>query len=338
MTEPSQGTKIGADDALERLLQAAPPRPVPSAADTAAVRGIVHAEWRQLTGRRRRRRQILTYALAASVLVAVFSVLSMLRLAPPQSVPVATIEKSFGPVYLLGESAELSAMPDLGTVFSGQGIATGKGAGIALTWGTGGLLRVDANTRIEFTGEDSVYLRSGRIYFDATPGPLVGGSALPSPGTFTIETDHGRVEHVGTQFMIEVGPQALTVSVREGQVAIIGRLHDHTASAGEQVTIVEGREPAVQRIAAFGERWSWVARTSPAVDVDGRSLLEFLAWATRELGYTLVFEGDAERVAGEAVLRGAVDTEPAVALRQRLATAAFTYRIDEGVVYVSDSQ
>lgn len=335
MTEPSQGTKIGADDALERLLQAAPRRPVPSAADTAAVRGIVHAEWRQLTGRRRRRRQILTYALAASVLVAVFSVLSMLRLAPPQSVPVATIEKSFGPVYLLGESAELSAMPDLGTVFSGQGIATGKGAGIALTWGTGGLLRVDANTRIEFTGEDSVYLRSGKVYFDATPHGLL---AAAESWAFVIESDHGRVEHVGTQFMIEVGPQALTVSVREGQVAIIGRLHDHTASAGEQVTIVEGREPAVQRIAAFGERWSWVARTSPAVDVDGRSLLEFLAWATRELGYTLVFEGDAERVAGEAVLRGAVDTEPAVALRQRLATAAFTYRIDEGVVYVSDSQ
>ncbi len=335
MTEPSQGTKIGADDALERLLQAAPRRPVPSAADTAAVRGIVHAEWCQLTGRRRRRRQILTYALAASVLVAVFSVLSMLRLAPPQSVPVATIEKSFGPVYLLGESAELSAMPDLGTVFSGQGIATGKGAGIALTWGTGGLLRVDANTRIEFTGEDSVYLRSGKVYFDATPHGLL---AAAESRAFVIESDHGRVEHVGTQFMIEVEPQALTVSVREGRVAIIGRLHDHTASAGEQVTIVEGREPAVQRIAAFGERWSWVARTSPAVDVDGRSLLEFLAWATRELGYTLVFEGDAERVAGEAVLRGAVDTEPAIALRQRLATAAFTYRIDEGVVYVSDSQ
>ena len=77
-------------------------------------------------------------------------------------------------------------------------------------------------------------------------------------------------------------------------------------------------------------------RTSPAVNVDGRTLHEYLSWACRELGLDLEFEGEAETVARTAVLRGSIDSEPSVALRQRLATAAFTYRIEEGVIYVSD--
>lgn len=335
MMEPNLGTNSEADDALERLLKAAPPRPVPSSADAAAVRSAVHAEWRQLTGRRRRRRQVVAYALAASVLVGVFAVLNTLRLTPTEAAQVATIEKSFGPVYLLGESAELAAMPNLATVLSGQTLATGNGAGIALSWGQGGSLRIDENTRVEFTAADSVYLRSGRVYFDATPHGLLAAAESPA---FGIHSDHGRVEHIGTQFMAQVEPRALTVSVREGEVAISGHLHDYRASAGEQVSIIEGRRPAVLRIAPFGERWSWVARTSPEVDVDGRSLREFMAWATRELGLELVFEDGAEQIAADAVLRGSVDAEPEVALRQRLATAAFTYRIDGGVIYVNHSQ
>lgn len=335
MTELSQGTNIGSDDALERLLKEAPPRPVPSSDDEAAVRSAVHAEWRRFTGRRRRRRQFVTYALAASVLAGVFVVLNTLRVTTPEPVQVATVERSFGPIFMLGESAELSVMPDVGTVLAGQALATGQGAGMALAWGNGGSLRIDENTRVEFTAEDFVYLRSGRVYFDATPHALLAGGV--SPG-LVIQSDHGRVEHRGTQFMTDVEQRALTVSVREGQVEIIGRFHDHRVSAGEQVTIPDGGQPILRRITPFGEPWSWVARTSPEVDVDGRSLRDFLAWATRELGLELVFEDGAEQVAGQAVLRGSVDAEPAVALRQRLATAALAYRINEGVLYVSDSQ
>ena len=75
----------------------------------------------------------------------------------------------------------------------------------------------------------------------------------------------------------------------------------------------------------------------PAADVDGKSLHEFLLWACRETGLELRYEGRAEQVARhDAILKGIIDTEPLDALRLRLATAALDWRIDEGVITVSE--
>ena len=108
-------------DHLEDLLRHASPRPVPSPADEAAARTAV----------RRRRRRVLQYALAASVVLAAFAAFNSFRiqLAPP--VPVGTIAKHFGAVYLLGESSELQRTGDLATVLVGQTIVTDADAGLA---------------------------------------------------------------------------------------------------------------------------------------------------------------------------------------------------------------
>ena len=82
--------------------------------------------------------------------------------------------------------------------------------------------------------------------------------------------------------------------------------------------------------------WAWVNRTTPSADVDGKSLHEFLTWVSREMGLELEFEGQAEGIARVAILKGRIDAEPGDALRQRLATAALNWRIDEGVIYISD--
>ena len=54
------------------------------------------------------------------------------------------------------------------------------------------------------------------------------------------------------------------------------------------------------------------------------------------MGLELRFEGQAESIAHKAVLKGTIDTEPAEALRLRLATAALAWRIEEGVIYITD--
>ena len=94
------------------------------------------------------------------------------------------------------------------------------------------------------------------------------------------------------------------------------------------------RRPSVLSIAPSGGDWEWIEQTTPVVDVDGRNLHEFLAWVSRELGLELAFVGDAESVARDAILRGAIDSRPADALRMRLASAALAWRIEEGVIYV----
>ena len=248
MSDVNQSTSIPSDDALEKLLKHASPRPTPSQADEAAVRRAVRAEWQDLTRKRQSRQRVLQYAIAATVLIGVFSVFSVFRTSVVEVVQVAAIQKSFGSVYLLGEESELRETRDLATVYSGQTVVTGQETGIALAWGNGGSLRIDENTRIEFTADNSVYLESGQVYFDSEPSALIVGVAAERMDDFIVVTEFGDIAHIGTQFMTSVGADALTVSVREGEVTVDGIYHDHVATPGQQVKL-SGRQHRQIRVA-----------------------------------------------------------------------------------------
>jgi len=336
MSNFDQSTSVPSDDALEKLLERASPRPTPSEADKAAVRRAVRAEWQNVSGRHQTRRRVLRFAIAATVLIGVFSVFNVVRLPSVKAVQVATIEKSFGSVYLLGEASELRETRDLSTVLSGQTIVTGNETGIALAWGGGGSLRVDENTRVKFESENAVYVKAGRIYFDSSPLLFEAGASTARKAGFVVRTDYGEVAHLGTQFMTDVNASELTVSVREGQVTVEGQYHSHVATSGQQLKLSGRQQPAVLSISRSGSSWDWVSRTSPAADVDGKTLHEYLLWACRELGLELKYEGEAEQVARLAKLKGTINSEPAEALQHRMATAALESRINEGVIYVSE--
>lgn len=338
MSDFEHSTSVASDDALEKLLKHASPRPTPSPADEAAVRQAVHAEWQNVSSRQQSRRRALSFAIAATVLIGVFAVFNGFRMPIVDAVAVASIEKSFGSIYLLGESSELRETRDLASVLSGQTIVTGSQAGIGLAWGNGGSMRMDENTRVEFVNDEAVYLKSGRIYFDSSPSALIAGISGGDTALFVVHTDLGEVAHIGTQFMTGVDAGTLTVSVREGRVAVDGEHHNRVASSGEQLTLSGRQRPTVLSISRYGDSWEWVSRTSPSADVDGKTLHEFLHWACRELGLEIQWEGEAEQVAQNAILRGRIDTAPAEALRQRLATAALEWRIDEGVIHVGENQ
>ncbi len=322
-------------DALEELLRHAAPRPVPAPGEVAAAKAAVRDEWLDASNRRRTRRQVAGFAIAASLLVGLLMSVGVFRAPVVEVVQVAAIEKSFGPVYLLGDQAELRPTEGLANVTSGQTIVTGADAGLALAWGEGGSLRVDEKTRLRFVDQDAIYLESGRAYFDSVPS-LLKGTKTGNAVNFAMVTDHGTVRHTGTQFMTSVDADTLVVSVREGEVAIDGVYHDRRISSGQQAMLAGQQQPSILNISRAGQAWGWVAGTTPAAEVNGKSLHEFLVWVCREMGLELRFEGRAEAVAHEAILKGTIDTVPAEALRLRLATAALEWRIEGGVVYITD--
>lgn len=326
------------DQTLEQLLSKASPRPSPDAAATAAARKAVRSEWQAVSGKQRTRKNALHFALAASILIGVFALFNSLRVPNVDATPIASIQKSFGSIYVLGEQAELTLADGLSAIHEGQTIVTGDDAGIALAWRKGGSVRLDRNTEVEFKSDSSVYLRSGRIYFDSIPSELIAGITAGDIESFLIETEFGVVSHVGTQFMTEVGSDELRVSVREGQVDVRGRYYPHTASRGEQVLFAGRQRPVVLSIPEYGDAWNWVVRTSPTVSVDGQSVHSFLSWVGREMGMSVHYgNDDVERLARAAILEGRVDSEPAEALRLRMLTAALDWHYAEGVIYVSQS-
>jgi len=325
---------VRGDDAVEALLEKAVPRPSPPGNDEAAVRNAVHAEWQVVTRRVRTRRYIKHFAVAATVLLGIAVSFYALQVTSAPGVQVATISNSFGSIYLLGEQSEQHEMADLATISAGQEILTGKDAGIGIEWGSGGSLRVDKNTRIEFTSPEAVFLHSGRIYFDSQSADLA--AAITGTG-FVIETEHGSVKHLGTQYMTAVDTRDLTVSVREGRVEVDGvYVREAVAFAGQQLSISGGARPTIADFNVHGEAWRWIEATSPVINADGRTVEEFLTAIGRETGLKVNYETPAAKeMAQKGVLKGNVDMGPREELALRMSGEDLGYRIDGGAIYVS---
>lgn len=334
MKSSNDNVVVRGDAAVEALLEKAVPRPSPPSKDGQAVHEAVMAEWRVITGKARKRQRMTYFAIAASLVLGVAVAFNLLRVMDTPALQVATIGNSHGSIYLLGEQSELRAMTDLTAVFAGQIIQTGDAAGIGLEWGDGGSLRIDENTRIEFTSPESIYLKSGQIYFDSQSDSV---AAITGSG-FEIETDHGQVKHLGTQYMTAVDSNDLSVSVREGKVQVDGRYVDTAeAVAGQRITISGGAAPVVLNFDAYGPAWAWAEEMAPPTQLDGNSIDDFLVWVARETGLALSYEEGAEQLAGSGKFIGEVNASPREELRLRMLTANLIYRIDGGTIYVSTS-
>jgi hypothetical protein len=338
-----------ADDGVEALLQQVAPRLAPPIIDERRVREAVRAEWQSVTGRRIVRRRIGHFAIAATVLLALAATFNTFRVVGVAPQQVATISKSHGPIYLLGEQSELHQLLDLTSISAGETIITGGDAGIGLEWHDGGSLRIDANTRVEFQSPNLVYLQSGRIYFDSQMTPLIASTsenlrepfhkAPESPHSgpaLEFETVHGTVTHLGTRYMTYSDEDTLSVSVRDGKVVVDGQHFDGTAVAGQQLTISGTGRPALANIPGYGGAWEWIEAIAPATQLDGKTVHEFLRWVSYETGLELRFESSlAEQVANAELLRGTVEAEPMNALRVWMMGVDLDWHVEGGVIYVN---
>ena len=338
MTNSVKDTSLDTDEAVEALLGRATSRLVPPESEKDAVRDAVHAEWIELIGGQRRKKNYMSLALAATVLAAAFISLNMLQTSGIEEVQVASIDKRFGSIYVLGDNAELLEGNRLSSVVTGQTLITDNDSGLALAWSGGGSLRIDENTRVEFVSDVKVYLRSGRIYFDSSP-VLASRSIIGSEAALTILTDFGEVFHVGTQYMTHADDTNLTVSVREGEVRIEGAGEPATATQGQHLAISGNGVRNLFAIPSHGAAWEWVEQTSPAANIDGRSVDEFLSWISQETGLDIQYETlAAESYAQQELLNGTIDTDPRQALQIWMLGTDLGWRIEDGVIYVNEAQ
>lgn len=324
MNEMNQEQELRSERALEELLGKAEPRPLPPQQDEELIRQAVRAEWQQVTKQRIRTRRVTQFALAASVLLAVFASLNVLRgpFDGNQLQQLASIEKQFGVITMLE---------------NGQAVETGDESGLTLAWNDGGSLRLDQNTRVEFESSSQIYLHSGQIYFDSMPSGVPTVITDPDKAKLTIRTAAGSVRHYGTQFITRTNGDELSVLVREGRVSIEGAHVNETATAGQKLTVTRNGQASVHEVDVAGGDWKWVEKTSPSFTLDNRPIIEFLTWVSRETGQPLRFESDrAEQVVRTEDLRGVVEMEPSRALPLYMQSVAVSWRIEEGVIVIGD--
>lgn len=326
--------ELRSDEAFAELLSKAPPRPAPPATDEALIRAAVHAEWQKVSGGHVRRRHITSFALAASVVLAVFATLNLLRdpIVDFSNQQMATIEKQFGEFSV---NSRIANAVQVAAIEGGDLVETGSDSGLALGWHDSGSLRIDENTTVVFEAADQIYLQQGRVYFDSEAGPLSSQPAKIGAVELSIRTDHGVLRHLGTQYMTRVDAEELVVSVREGVVSIDGNVTAR-ASAGQQFAISASGSLAIDDTNGVDD-WAWVEKSTPAVNLNGHFVAEALAWVSRESGRTVSYASEgAERVARQAQLRGNMELPPTRALDIFMMTVDLNARIEGEVIVVSE--
>jgi len=312
-----------------RLIVEAGPRPGAPPERLARIRAAAREEWlRQAPPQDRpapRRAPWIPIALAAGLLLALGLALSGRRGGAPVPAPapptVATVELVRGTEPGFGTGDELVA---------GSWIETGSGpaAGpVALRLSGGSSLRIDVGTRVRLVSNREVELESGAVYLDSD------GAAASSP-PLEVATPFGRVTEIGTRFEVRLDAaegSALDVRVRDGRVVLAEDSKAHEIARGEALRLGADGETERRSIDPRGAEWDWALAAAPAPEIEGQTLVEFLAWLARETGWTIRLEG-AELAGSVAGIRlhGSVEgLAPPEAAEVVLTGAGLEHRLEE---------
>ncbi|HEV7714397.1 MAG TPA: FecR family protein [Steroidobacteraceae bacterium] len=325
--DPEKSDEAG----IARVLRAAGGRANPSEDMKAAVRAAVHAEWRATVAKRRGRQRI-GLAAAASVVIAITGFwLGRPFFAPPGDV-VASVSRSIGEVQSReGGWGRWQTATSTQALRAGEEVVTGADGRVALQLRDGVSLRLDHDTRVAFVDAGRVDVRWGAVYVDA-------GTTAGTSEHLQVGTPAGVVRHVGTQYEARIVSRGTRIRVREGRIDLVPvGAGSQSASVGEQLLVSESGHIERGSIAPGDAEWNWAVSTAPAFDINGRPVREFLTWVGRELGREVVFATpESEAEADRAVLSGSVaGLAPAEALAAVLPTTRLRDVERDGKIEVS---
>jgi hypothetical protein len=297
------GTQPMSDESLERL------------------RAVVAREWRVATEQPISSGRSRWIALAAAAALAAVAVALWVTRPPAQTVAIGSMTR------LAADGLQHRRLKSGDPLRVGDRLTT-RGP-LLITLVRGGTLRVAAGSSLNIPGSAQLSLERGRIYLDIPPG-----SSAVNP--LRVATSAGVVEHVGTEFEVMSDDRAVRVRVREGRIRFLGTADTIVADAGTELLASPGKIISQRSIDTYGGDWLWTAALAPDYEIEGRSLIGFLIWVSRELGRPLDFaDAHARQVADRTILHGSVrDQTPLDAMSNVLASTSLTYEIRGDTIWV----
>jgi ferric-dicitrate binding protein FerR (iron transport regulator) len=312
------------DPALRSLLHRAGRRAPPPEALTAAVYQRTRLAWEVQLRRRQAVRR--GYALAASLLLT----LLMGRLAWNLYPHEVLAESPAGQSILITHSIwHPFAAQGGGALYVGDAVRAGA-SGAVLRRADGSELRLARDTTLSLPTTGTLQLQRGRLYLHTGDAGRVK--------KLVVITDFGRVEHLGTQFMVDREPDALLVAVRDGRVAVHYGRDQALELQGGQAAHLDS-QGALRRwtLVAFDGIWDWADALAPPLAIDGQPLYGVLERIAQRAGLTLRYDTPvAEAEARKLLLHGApLELQPRPALDAVLATTSLAGKTDGREIVVS---
>ena len=320
-------------DPLEKLLKYAGRRESADPRRAERVEQHLTRHWHQLVqnrqaAERRRRATVIGGGLAVAASL-VMAVILLPRILIPSPV-VAHIETIIGIVESGARGEPMTRLAAGMEFHAGSFLETADSAGVALKLLSGHSLRVAEASRVRIEA-DTILLDRGRLYVDS------GRTGRTKP--ITVHSTFATVREVGTQYQVRLLPDGFEVSVREGMVNLERDNGIVTARAGETLRLNYDGDIDREEILGHGEHWQWVAQLGPALDLNDRTLAEFLEWLSRENGWrvsyaTASLQPDAQSIKISGSIYGLNAEE---ALASVMATVGWLYTIADGVVMIGMS-
>lgn len=285
-----------------------------AAHDDTHVYDKVQRAWKRKIALSAAGRWVVPFALAASTALVAFFMVQPRHIPPVAAGTVAKVVSSLaaGSPFALGDEIYVDTV-----------IETGEGQGLSFLLQRNESLRLDENSTLRVDASDQFTLLRGRAYADT-------GEFVYRDGGLRIDTAFGAVTDIGTQFSVAVGSDQLAVAVREGRVDVRQDSQKHIAMSGERMTLSRKGNVTIEPLALTDDYWNWTTRLAPAFDLEGKSLMDFLKWASRESGRLLFFEDSELRMAAMRTdLHGSIaDFSPLEAIESVLATTTFRHQVE----------
>jgi ferric-dicitrate binding protein FerR (iron transport regulator) len=330
MTQPRDNNDAVPEERLDHDLSEALRTQPPSPQALARIQAAVHKEWASLYPARSSSRRRLWAAVAAGMCSTAL-ILAWVTRSPPAPVLFGSISRIEQGETTFGSKGVQPRSARVGDVLHSGDELTAHGIGLVLL-PAGSNLRVGAETVISVLGRSDIELVRGMIYVDHPP-------AAAATNLLRVHTRAGTIEHVGTAFEVFSSEQIVRVRVREGEVRLRNAGRDTIAAAGTEIVATSDGIISHGSIPLSGEQWRWVSSMAPAFEIEGRPLLDFLEFESRELGYRLVFaDPRARQVAERTILHGTLHgRDPLDAVSSVLATTSLTYSIHGDTLQVQSS-
>lgn len=317
-------------DPLGRILRFAGRREPVDTARAARVEDSTWQRWQQMVARRRsaqRRRRYLRAGGALALAAGVTAIAVLVPRADPETPIVATVVQLVGQPAVGARGQTMSPLAAGDRLPAGSVLESARAEGVALELASGHSLRLAPATRVRIELH-AVVLDKGSVYLDS------GGERRAAP--VEVRSVVGTVRELGTQYMVELDADALTVSVREGAVRIVQGGESRTANDGEVLRLDTAGNVSRTSVPSFGANWAWVTQLAAMPALDGRTLAEFLRWLAREQGWRLDYASPSiARDATEVELHGSVQGLSAEdALAAVMASTGWEYRLTDGLLFV----
>ena len=321
------------EDALVRRLLRLAGNPA-TVSDTIALRvkQNVQDHWKQQLRANARKRMLWIFSgTMAACFFLVLLFWSSLVSIKPEPDPVAIVQTFVGHTSTHEPGSHISNfISRKSVVYTNSILETDPQARALLRIFGGVTLRIDASTRVHFESDSVLVLERGMVYLDTGK----------THRRVTVSTSMGNVTDNGTRFQVRLNDNRIEISVQEGSVSLNqNRGQTHAIAAGNRLIANANGEILLNKFNLNDSETEGVDQMSSNFNLEGRTLMEFLLWITKQNGWTLKFsDPKIEKNEGPVVLHGSVSALlPQQMLAAVLPVCGLNYRLNNGVLIISES-